>query len=174
MMFCRPYFLFSGSEKDRREVYSQKRQCGVPAVGIFHAAAAGVEAGEPESILRSDNGRAVGGGWLPMLFRHNVSLGGINVLVLYVQERYGWRAGLVQLGPHVVILLLSIPNLDNRRRHILTRRGGVEPDSGHQSLAGTVHGDLVTKRFKSFHLFCANAFSMSATIFLSSGVTRLE
>ncbi len=46
---------------------------------------------------------------LLVLFRHQASLGGINVLVLYLQERFGWRAGLVQLALDVVILLLSIP-----------------------------------------------------------------
>jgi uncharacterized membrane-anchored protein YitT (DUF2179 family) len=46
---------------------------------------------------------------LLVLFRHQASLGGINVLVLYVQERFGLRAGLVQLGLDAAILLLSIP-----------------------------------------------------------------
>jgi uncharacterized membrane-anchored protein YitT (DUF2179 family) len=46
---------------------------------------------------------------LLVLFRHKASLGGINVLVLYMQERYGVRAGVVQLGIDAVILLLSIP-----------------------------------------------------------------
>ncbi|GAB3551503.1 YitT family protein [Noviherbaspirillum agri] len=46
---------------------------------------------------------------LLVLFRHRSSLGGINVLVLYLQERYGLRAGLVQLGLDATILLLSIP-----------------------------------------------------------------
>lgn len=46
---------------------------------------------------------------LLVLFRHRASLGGINVLVLYLQERYGLRAGLVQLGLDASILMLSIP-----------------------------------------------------------------
>ena len=46
---------------------------------------------------------------LLVLFRHRASLGGINVLVLYLQERYGLRAGLVQLGLDAAILMLSIP-----------------------------------------------------------------
>ncbi|HYD95944.1 MAG TPA: YitT family protein [Noviherbaspirillum sp.] len=43
------------------------------------------------------------------LFRHRASLGGVNVLVLYLQERYGLRAGLVQLGLDAAIMLLSVP-----------------------------------------------------------------
>lgn len=46
---------------------------------------------------------------LLVLFRHRASLGGINVLVLYLQERYGLRAGVVQLGLDVAIMMLSIP-----------------------------------------------------------------
>ena len=46
---------------------------------------------------------------LLVLFRHRASLGGINVLVLYLQERYGLRAGLVQLVLDASIMMLSIP-----------------------------------------------------------------
>ncbi|HEY0844858.1 MAG TPA: YitT family protein [Noviherbaspirillum sp.] len=48
---------------------------------------------------------------LLVLFRHRASLGGINVLVLYLQERYGLRAGLVQLGLDAAILLMSVPRI---------------------------------------------------------------
>ena len=48
---------------------------------------------------------------LLILFRHKSSLGGINILVLFLQERFGVRAGLVQLGIDGLILLLSIPLL---------------------------------------------------------------
>jgi uncharacterized membrane-anchored protein YitT (DUF2179 family) len=42
-------------------------------------------------------GLLMGGGML-ILFRHRASLGGFNILVLYLQERYGWRAGMLQMG----------------------------------------------------------------------------
>lgn len=45
---------------------------------------------------------------LLILFRHRASLGGLNVLVLYLQERYGWRAGAVQLAMDVAILVASL------------------------------------------------------------------
>lgn len=59
---------------------------------------------------------ALGGGLLMgagmlMLFRHRASLGGLNVLVLWLQERHGWRAGHVQLGLDSVVLLASLPFL---------------------------------------------------------------
>jgi uncharacterized membrane-anchored protein YitT (DUF2179 family) len=45
---------------------------------------------------------------LLILFRHRGSLGGFNVLVLYLQERFGWRAGWVQLAMDAAILLASL------------------------------------------------------------------
>jgi uncharacterized membrane-anchored protein YitT (DUF2179 family) len=40
-----------------------------------------------------------------ILFRHRASLGGLNVLVLYLQERLGWRAGKVQMAIDSLIVL---------------------------------------------------------------------
>ncbi|MEW6292736.1 MAG: YitT family protein [Pseudomonadota bacterium] len=40
-----------------------------------------------------------------ILFRHRASLGGINVLVLWLQEHFGWRAGKLQMGLDIAILL---------------------------------------------------------------------
>jgi len=40
-----------------------------------------------------------------ILFRHRASLGGLNVLVLWLQEHFGWRAGKLQMGLDVIILL---------------------------------------------------------------------
>ena len=42
-------------------------------------------------------GLVIGAGLL-MLFRHRASLGGLNVMVLWLQERHGWRAGKVQMA----------------------------------------------------------------------------
>jgi len=57
---------------------------------------------------------AVGGGLLVgagliMLFRHRASLGGLNVLVLWLQETRGWRAGYLQAGLDAAILLAALP-----------------------------------------------------------------
>lgn len=49
-------------------------------------------------------GLLMGAGML-MLFRHRASLGGLNVLVLYLQERMGWRAGKVQMLLDCLIVL---------------------------------------------------------------------
>ncbi|MCX7663067.1 MAG: YitT family protein [Tepidimonas fonticaldi] len=53
-------------------------------------------------------GLLIGVGFI-ILFRHRASLGGFNTLVLWLQERYGWRAGVVQLAIDAVILLAAVP-----------------------------------------------------------------
>ncbi len=59
-------------------------------------------------------GGLLAGVGLLILFRHRASLGGVNVLVLYLQERFGWRAGYMQLtiDGAIVLLSLSIVPLD--------------------------------------------------------------
>ncbi|MFC3625873.1 YitT family protein [Vogesella amnigena] len=42
------------------------------------------------------------------LFRHQASLGGFNILALYLQDRYGIRAGKLQLGLDLLILATSL------------------------------------------------------------------
>lgn len=47
-----------------------------------------------------------------MLFRHRASLGGFNVLALILQERFGWRAGRVQMAMDAAVLLGSFAVID--------------------------------------------------------------
>lgn len=49
---------------------------------------------------------------LLILFRHRASLGGINILALYLQGRFGWRAGIVQMTADLCILALALVLLD--------------------------------------------------------------
>jgi uncharacterized membrane-anchored protein YitT (DUF2179 family) len=56
-------------------------------------------------------GLLMGTGML-ILFRHRASLGGFNVLVLYLQQRYGWRAGLIQMGLDCTIVVLAFALTD--------------------------------------------------------------
>ena len=51
-------------------------------------------------------GFLVGAGLL-MLFRHQASLGGINVLALHLQARRGWSAGRVQMACDALIVLAA-------------------------------------------------------------------
>lgn len=56
-------------------------------------------------------GALIGVGTL-ILFRHRASLGDVNLLALYLQERHGLRAGYVQLAIDVLILLAGFLMLD--------------------------------------------------------------
>jgi uncharacterized membrane-anchored protein YitT (DUF2179 family) len=56
-------------------------------------------------------GLLMGTGML-ILFRHRASLGGFNVLVLYLQERFGWRAGLIQMALDCTIVILAFALTD--------------------------------------------------------------
>lgn len=50
-----------------------------------------------------------------MLFRHRASLGGLNVVVLYLQDRLGWRAGKVQMAMDGLIVLAALLVADGER-----------------------------------------------------------
>lgn len=85
-------------------------------------------------------GLLIGGGML-ILFRHRASLGGFNVLVLYLQERFGWRAGKLQMGLDCSIVLCAFALTD--WQHIaLSVLGGSEFDLGHQPPPGPLHGHV--------------------------------
>ncbi|MEO6353466.1 MAG: YitT family protein [Burkholderiaceae bacterium] len=43
-----------------------------------------------------------------VLFRHQASLGGVNILSLYLQDKYGIRAGKLQMAIDVAIVLASL------------------------------------------------------------------
>jgi uncharacterized membrane-anchored protein YitT (DUF2179 family) len=59
-------------------------------------------------------GFLIGAGLL-MLFRHGASLGGLNVLVLWLQDRFGWRAGTVQMAIDCVVVALALALVDAKR-----------------------------------------------------------
>ena len=43
-----------------------------------------------------------------VLFRHKASLGGVNILALYLQDRFGIRAGKLQMVVDVVVMFASL------------------------------------------------------------------
>lgn len=56
-------------------------------------------------------GSLMGTGML-ILFRHRASLGGFNMLALYLQESRGWRAGRIQMALDATIVLLAFAVTD--------------------------------------------------------------
>lgn len=53
-------------------------------------------------------GNVCAGVGLIVLFRHRATLGGFNIVALIAQERFGLRAGYVQLGLDLVVVLLAL------------------------------------------------------------------
>jgi uncharacterized membrane-anchored protein YitT (DUF2179 family) len=53
-------------------------------------------------------GNLLAGVGMLILFRHGSSLGGFNVLALLMQEKFGWRAGYVQMSLDVTVVLVSL------------------------------------------------------------------
>lgn len=52
-------------------------------------------------------GNLLAGVGMLILFRHGSSLGGFNVLALLMQEKFGWRAGYVQMALDVAVVLAA-------------------------------------------------------------------
>ncbi len=59
-------------------------------------------------------GSLMGVGFI-VLFRHQASLGGVNILALYAQDHYGIRAGKLQMGIDLAILAASYSSSISRR-----------------------------------------------------------
>jgi uncharacterized membrane-anchored protein YitT (DUF2179 family) len=57
-------------------------------------------------------GNLLAGSGLLILFRHGASLGGFNVVALLMQEKLGLRAGYVQMGLDVAVVLGSLLVVD--------------------------------------------------------------
>lgn len=82
------------------------------AVGLLalmaHLLPLGVAFSHLSPVLAAVLGGLLCGTGMLVLFRHRASLGGINTLVLYLQERFGWRAGKVQMALDALILLAAL------------------------------------------------------------------
>lgn len=64
--------------------------------------------GDVAPLFASAMGGLLIGTGLLMLFRHNTSLGGFNVLALWLQRRRGWPAGAVQMVLDCAIVLAAL------------------------------------------------------------------
>ena len=93
--------------------FTVKTCVAVGLVSVFteaHANLAFMAAGNPYYVAVM-GGSMMGVGLL-VLFRHSTSLGGINILALYLQDRHDIRAGHFQMGLDVCIVLLSLLVID--------------------------------------------------------------
>src|SRR5690554_1050965 len=67
-----------------------------------------IEIGSMEPLYACLLGGVLMGMGMLVLFRHRASAGGLGILVLYLQDRFGWSAGLVQLAFDASIVLLAL------------------------------------------------------------------
>ncbi|HMS26318.1 MAG TPA: YitT family protein [Burkholderiaceae bacterium] len=75
----------------------------------------GIKLSYLSSVLAAVLGGLLCGAGMLMLFRHKASLGGLNVVVLYLQDKYGWRAGTVQMVFDCLIVLGALLIADWQR-----------------------------------------------------------
>ncbi len=71
--------------------------------------------GRVNAVYAAVMGGFLAGAGLLMFFRHQASLGGVNVLALHVQDRYGWRAGTVQMAVDCAVVLAAFAVVDVQR-----------------------------------------------------------
>jgi len=73
-----------------------------------------VQFGAIQPLLGACLGGLMLGFGLLALFRHRSSAGGVGILAIYLQDRFGWRAGLTQLAVDMLVLVtafLAVPTL---------------------------------------------------------------
>ncbi|WP_457582008.1 YitT family protein [Ensifer canadensis] len=80
----------------------------VTLVALFSKLTAGwVEFARLDPIYATIVGGGLMGTGLLILFRHRTGLGGINILAIYLQEKFGIRAGYFQLAVDLAILAVA-------------------------------------------------------------------
>jgi uncharacterized membrane-anchored protein YitT (DUF2179 family) len=85
--------------------FTLKTLAAVALAALFiHLLPRGISFSHLSPMLAAVLGGLLAGIGMLVLFRHRASLGGLNVLVIYLQERFGWSAGKVQLLLDVAIL----------------------------------------------------------------------
>ena len=89
--------------------FTVKTFCAVGLVSLFtqmHALFIHFSALDP--FYATLFGNVIMGIGFIVLFRHKASLGGINILALWLQDRYGIRAGKLQMGVDTCVVLASL------------------------------------------------------------------
>lgn len=66
-----------------------------------------VEVSMPVLLATAFAGLCLGLGFL-VLFRHRASAGGFGILAFHLQERFGWRAGYVQMAFDAAVMLAAL------------------------------------------------------------------
>ena len=89
--------------------FTLRTVCAVGLVSLFaELTPRWVRFAELDVVYAALFGGFVIGLGLLILFRHRASLGGVNILALFLQERFGVRAGNVQMGIDGMIVLAAV------------------------------------------------------------------
>ena len=89
--------------------FTARSFCAVALVSVFSEMhRTFIELGAVDRFYSGVFGGLLMGVGFIILFRHQASLGGINVLSLYLQQKYGIRAGKLQMAVDITILLASV------------------------------------------------------------------
>ncbi len=109
-----PFYLFAWRRMGAE--FTLKTFAAVALLSLFaHLLPRGIAFEYLSPVLSAVLGGLLCGAGMLMLFRHHASLGGMNVVVLYLQERMGWRAGKVQMAIDCLIVLGALWVTDWRR-----------------------------------------------------------
>lgn len=89
--------------------FTLKTFCAVGLVSLFsHLHPLFIHFSALDPFYATLFGNVVMGIGFIVLFRHKASLGGINILALWLQDRYGIRAGKLQMGVDTCVVLASL------------------------------------------------------------------
>jgi len=109
-----PFYVFAW--KRMGKAFTAKTFAAVGLLSAFtHFLPQGLRFDFLSPLLAAVLGGLLCGTGMLILFRHRASLGGLNVLVLYLQERLGWRAGKVQMAIDALIVLGALMVTDGER-----------------------------------------------------------
>jgi len=99
-----PFYVFAWRRMG--PVFTVKTFAAVGLLSLFSwLLPQGLSFGYLSPALAATLGGLLCGAGMLIVFRHGASLGGLNIVVLYLQERFGWRAGKVQMVMDGLIVL---------------------------------------------------------------------
>jgi uncharacterized membrane-anchored protein YitT (DUF2179 family) len=106
-----PFYVFAWLRMGA--AFTAKTFAAVAMLSIFSwLLPRGIEFGHISPLLAAVLGGLLCGTGMLILFRHRSSLGGLNVMALYVQDKWGVSAGKVQMALDCLIVLAALAVAD--------------------------------------------------------------
>jgi uncharacterized membrane-anchored protein YitT (DUF2179 family) len=102
-----PFYLFAYRALGR--VFTIKTFCAVGMLSLYTELLPSLVSFQKlDPVFSAIMGGLLAGTGILILIRHGASLGGLGVLAIYLQQRKGWRAGVVQMAGDCAIVALSL------------------------------------------------------------------